>query len=954
MSSGELKLTGESFDALKNTVDDLSRSAVAARKALAEIFNQSYFSDDGGFTEAQTRVVGQMVKNFGELFKLVDKLNGKLVTANVRMKNLFSGQAGQIKDVAAAIAKLDKVSGKAGGGLGGGGGGAGGGGAGGGFPWEEQGDQASNWKANWVSSLDTVMSVDKLKKNIQKKRDTANLKDEKDFERALKLYRKQNADAIQKQVRAEEKRAKQIEKMSFVSSLSLMASADKVILAEKKKQEKAEKERARDAEKAARASKESVSKLTAFDRFFNKTMGRVTESAWMRTKTMLAIRTMFGAGPGAAAKSLFGGGGAQSPFGYLSKFAESGQLGGGFGRFRMFQKPFPGSERNIFALGDLAAGFNNIIYGVGGSIETTFSGLTQSASSVSRALSGVATTAVSLFSPALGSLLGSISDLFIGTFEKLSSVVAGVIGSLTRFATSLTGFATRAVEAAANFTEAVNAARVVSGQQAASSMERYARNIQREYGLSATDAMRGMGRIAGMLVQQGGFSQQEAGAMSQEIARQLADVASVNNRNLEDLMRDMMSGLAGRFTPLRKNMLSFQAPVLDMQARSAGVANPNLRTDLTARIQMFVKDFMRQTELFTGDLERTRYEFANQRRKFLGGFEALFLSVGRILEPFAKAIIIAANDLMDQVIGMIDPLTTNPYERFQQSIADFAWYVVYAKNAIVELATRLYESRGTILDWAIYLGKAFGTLAVSLTQFSVGVLRMVSSLVSGMGGLLPMIETFGRSLLWLSETIDTLFPSAKQNQISQMEKEIKLIETGRSEYGRPGSKAATKRLEFLNSQTSKLKGPISPDVFNAMGDTLQRNATILEKTFASIKKQFEGIGLNPEEINAQVERLLQRMQPVESAPGQVKPPPPISQAGDLVRYFDPASFRDAIQGRDVASAQIQTAQNTGKIVEILSNGMGAGQGQMNGQPVSAVGRSNFFNPTRLENFVTAP
>jgi len=637
-------------------------------------------------------------------------------------------------------------------------------------------------------------------------------------------------------------------------------------------------------------------------------------------------------------------------------------------------------------LGDLAAGFNNIIYGVGSSIENTFMGLSQSATSVTRAFSGVVTGAVSLFSPALGSLLGSISDLFIGTFEKLSSVVAGVIGSLTRFATSLTGFATRAVEAAANFTEAVNAARVVSGPQAAGSMERYARTIQREYGLSATDAMRGMGRIAGMLVQQGGFGQQEAGELSQEIARQLADVASVNNRNLEDLMRDMMSGLAGRFTPLRKNMLSFQAPVLDMQARSAGVANPNLRTDLTARIQMFVKDFMRQSELFTGDLERTRYEFANQRRKFLGGFEALFLSVGRILEPFAKAIMLAANDLMDQVIGMVDPLTINPYERFQQSIADFAWYVVYAKNAIIELTTRLYESRGVILDWAIYLGKAFGTLAISITQFSVGVLRGFGELISGMGGLLPIIEFFGSALNSLGTVINNLAKNDKSDRVFldkllennnklrrgmdagdpvQKQEYFKnraiideLVKSGAiqvrggnvlNEYWLPGKNAMTddQRMRFGLAGTSA-------GMFKAVGDNVDQAATVLEKTLRDVVNVFDGLGISSKTLQDDFNDMIKKLRPVESSPGQVKPPPSIGQAGDLVRYFSPAAFRDAIQERDVASAQIQTAQNTGKIVELLSNGMGVGQGQMNGEPVSAASRSNFFNPSRLENFITAP
>ena len=39
MSEGELRLSGESFDKLKNTVDDLSRSASRAKNALEKLFS---------------------------------------------------------------------------------------------------------------------------------------------------------------------------------------------------------------------------------------------------------------------------------------------------------------------------------------------------------------------------------------------------------------------------------------------------------------------------------------------------------------------------------------------------------------------------------------------------------------------------------------------------------------------------------------------------------------------------------------------------------------------------------------------------------------------------------------------------------------------------------------------------------------------------------------------------
>jgi hypothetical protein len=614
---------------------------------------------------------------------------------------------------------------------------------------------------------------------------------------------------------------------------------------------------------------------------------------------------------------MSGGGNGQ---GFLSRYGPG--ITGVLGKFRVFQKPFPGSERNVFALGDIAAAFNNIVYGAGSAVEDSFRAVTSSAFAVNRTFTGLVSgvaTLIPVLGPTVGALIATISDLVIGAMEKLASVVAGVIGGLTRFATALTGFATRAVEAAANFTEAVNAARVVAGPEAARGMSSFAVQLQREFGVSATDMMRGMGRIAGQLRQQGGFSAEEAGMQAQEIAKYVADIASVNNVPFENVMRDVMSGIVGRLTPLRKDIISMSAPQLDAMAKASGMKNPALRTDYAARTRMFIEEFARQAGLFTGDLERTRYEFANQRRKFLGSFEALFLSVGRILEPFARAILITANELMDSVFDMVLPMSADPYETFSKAIDGFTYYVSYARAVIIELAKALYESRTAIVDWAIYLGKAFATLALSLTRYSVNVLNVFADLISGLGGLLPIVETLGQAMIDFSNLLQTLFPSDKKVTKGTLEKELNLILSGRSEYGRPNSPQAMKRVDFLQSRLESVKKSGVSGMLSDSSDRVRNGASQLERFSAKLSDAFGSLNLNKEELANFQQLLRERLKPALSQANEIPPAPPLSMAGSLVRYFSPEAFRDTVQEREVANAQIETAKNTAEMVRLLSD-----------------------------------
>lgn len=929
MSEGELRLTGSSFDALKNSVDDLSRRAKIAKDSLESLFFV-------GYGRSYAEDIGKVANHFAKLEELIDGINNKLSITSAFMRDIFSGQASDIREVAKALSMMNRAAS-------GGGSRRGGGGVAGGMGGEE-GTGGSSGRQRDPDV--TVRTHARVQANIRKAAERQAKLDEQFQKYKEKLRKQEEKDQISLQ-----KTKAKMDKLSFVSELSLMESASR-IGARFRKAQQSEEKRERDynlkqemaaldkqerekKKQAERAAREEKNRTPFFEDKFNK----LVEMGRRRFYISQVMGNNFGRAAG------LGGGSGQ---GMLSRFGPG--LLGILGRYRVFQKPFPGSERNVFALGDLAAAGQNVVSGAGGSVQRSFDTLTSSAFAVNRAFGGLVAATASLIpglGPVIGAAIGVLTDVVIGTLEKLSQAVSGVIGGLTRLATALAGFATRAVEAAANFTEAVNAARVVAGSDAAASMQQKALELQREFGISATDMMRGMGRIAGQLRQQAGFSPEEAGETAQVIARQIADIASVNNTPVENVMRDFMSGIVGRLTPLRKNMISMSAQQLDMMAKSQGIKNPMIRTDLVARVKVMIDDFARQGGLFTGDLERTRYEFANQRRKFLGGFEALFMTVGRILEPFGRAVLIVANDLMDSVFSMIAPFAKDPYTAFKQSIETFAYYVLYAKNVVVSLAQSLYDSRGVILDYTQYFGKQLLQLTLVLVRYSANVLNVFAELLKGIAFILPALQMFGSALMQLSNFIYKIAPTTnmdaltKKNNLSNIESEIRQLESGRILAGPGGRSAVQKRLESLRLQREAAANEVSRLGSSPIAELLLGAGNALENTTQSLdafQKQFieaiksltGGTGVNDQDLRA----LLKKLEPVISKPNPIKPAPPLTMAGNLVRYFSPEAFRDNIQEREVQNAQIQTAQNTAKIVELIQGGAMAGVSAATGIPLA--------------------
>jgi len=920
--NGNLNLTGESFEKLKSLIDDLTKSANQAKEAIAGIFNSGKIGKDWSksLNDAVKALNGVSKKNSNkssdsskskdksDAAKAAAKLIEKAARVDAKLKDAAAKAAAKViaqaaslsakatKQAASASAKATtqaaNLSAKA-------------------------TKQAANLSAKAIkqaANLSSRMTKQAANASARLTKQAASLSAKITAQSASTAARmttqaanlssrmtRQAANAYARATaQASAQQAAQARAAARMTTQAANASARITIQAANasaRLTSQAARARAAQVISAARAANAAAKPAATKKSFLN--MGfidRLVQASTLKERIRIASSMFFGgksAGQQYRNQNGKGGSFANTGGNLFSRYGGAGALGGVLGKFRVFQKPFPGSERNQFALGDSTAAFANIIHGAGMTVKGVFSGLTSAASLAAKGLASIPVGIVSLLNPAVGALLSSVNDMFFGIFNTLSAAISGVIGSLTNLSTALLGFASRAVESASKFTETVNAAKVVTGVETGNKLKTTAIELQRNYGLSAIDSMRGMGRIAGMLVQQGGFTQKEAGIQSEEIARQLADVASVNNRNIEDLMRDMMSGLAGRFTPMRKNMMGFQAPVLDIMAKNKGIANPNLRTDLVARTKMFIGEFTRQAGLFAGDLENTRFEFANQKRKFLGGFEALFMSVGQILEPFAKVVLFAANDLMDQLLSIIEPFAVNPFQTFKTEIESFASYVSYAKNVIISMVKQIWSLRQEISELAINLANFGLEIARAVLNITLAVLNGAFAITDAFGGIVATSELLASSLQGLSRLINFL--------------------SGGPMMGAIVGGMAAPLLAPLVGPVGPLVGPLIGAMVGGVGKPNKNKP--FDRVDVMQKKLMDNLGKIDLDMNDVLD-WFKNAAPAAAKAGNVAPQDPLAAAGRMVQYFDPAAFRDAVQEREMG-VQTRIANAAEKILLVL-------------------------------------
>ena len=651
----------------------------------------------------------------------------------------------------------------------------------------------------------------------------------------------------------------------------------------------------------------------------------------------------------------------------VSRFGNPGQMPL-MSRFRVFQRPFPGSERNPFALGDAANIMNNGVYSAGRGIEGLFKGITSAGTDSVRALTGFTQIGLS-FATSLGSAIpvigpfvsmlgqGLMTGLDVAskalTFfvDSLSKAVGGIINFVTNLTLGVSGILSRAVQAASTLTELENAAKVYVGKGSGKLIDT-SMDYQSRYGISATDSLRLMTRIAGQVRQTTSLSSDQSAQAAVDIFKQVAEAGSVLNLSTDDMGKMIQSMIAGRYTPGRRMGVTVSAPMLDQISKN-DTSRGKPGTMFEGRTMSFLSEFKRQTMPFTGDLEKTQYEFANQQRKILGLFEGMFVQLGRVVEPFAKGLLIVSNTLLttvyDKLKGFAEGAKASIEDiraggsggGFGSALRSFVYAVSRAGDYVYAFGQAAYDARDTIMEY----GKAFGTMvllvAKDLAVYGLRMTSVVIKIVEAISNLLPSITDMTRALVlgaeFTARQTGMQSPGQKEADKKYYEDQLLVDKTKQRLRGFQGgdrfmrdnvsgqqmskeqqlAKAAQKRLDAVASGMPRsFAYGTEKDPAITLGDSVAKFADKL-KSVNSIDDLKNVFGSVPDSgaLNGILEKLVMSTE----REAKFQPLPPMAEKGRLSSYFSPAAFRDEIAGSDrqMLTAAETTAAGVMMLVDFL-------------------------------------
>lgn len=907
--SNSVNITGSDFGELTKALSTIN--TVAAR-SFAKI--QSMF---------------QLDATGSKLFASLDALNGKLAVARIRADGLATALKG-LK----GIGSIKVLSG-------GGSGGAGGSGGGGG---------------NGDSDLNAMTKYRRSFVKFQKR--------EADF---IAKQRENSANESYKRMVA---KAKEDAKLKGQEGSALFVGPIDQGQAQKRYDAsiaRAKERDARAAEKAARANERAAARQEEMDRRSRQKLRsdssasgllyNLTNGSWHRK---LIAQNLFDMKSGKG----FGSSGS-NPF-MVSRFGNPGQMPL-MSRFRVFQRPFPGSERNPFALGDAANIMNNGVYSAGRGIEGLFKGITSAGTDSVRALTGFTQIGLS-FATSLGSAIpvigpfvsmlgqGLMTGLDIAskalTFfvDSLSKAVGGIINFVTNLTLGVSGILSRAVQAASTLTELENAAKVYVGKGSGKLIDT-SMDYQSRYGISATDSLRLMTRIAGQVRQTTSLSSDQSAQAAVDIFKQVAEAGSVLNLSTDDMGKMIQSMIAGRYTPGRRMGVTVSAPMLDQISKN-DTSRGKPGTMFEGRTMSFLSEFKRQTMPFTGDLEKTQYEFANQQRKILGLFEGMFVQLGRVVEPFAKGLLIVSNTLLttvyDKLKGFAEGAKASIEDiraggsggGFGSALRSFVYAVSRAGDYVYAFGQAAYDARDTIMEY----GKAFGiqilTLARDLVVFSLKMTGVFLKIIESFGGFEVALKDMGNTIISISEFIarQTGYQSPAQKEADKkfyadeqlVAGSARLNRENRGLIARPGTKLPGMSKAVIEAQARiNAVSAGSPRSFvygtqgmpgSGAGDGAMKLAESLQniKSLDDLKGFFSSTFGNVPDSGA-LNEVLKKLSMSTEREAKFQPLPPMAEKGRLSSYFSPAAFRDEIAGSDrqMLTAAETTAANTSMLVEFL-------------------------------------
>jgi hypothetical protein len=238
----------------------------------------------------------------------------------------------------------------------------------------------------------------------------------------------------------------------------------------------------------------------------------------------------------------------------------------------------------------------------------------------------------------LDSRMGRLNDRF-GRQIRIATGVG---------AAALTGFAANGVRAASNLTEAQNKANVVFGEHVRL-VEQFASTSANAFGISERAGLEYAATL-GQILQASGLTREESAAMSVDLVKLAADMASFNNISIEEAFEKLRAGLVGETEPLRTVGVLLSAAAVEAKAAEMGLTGLNDELTEAEKVQARYALILEQTSAAQGDFTRTADSAANASRRLSARTEEVSAKFGSAFLPVVEAVSKVLLSVPDEVL----------------------------------------------------------------------------------------------------------------------------------------------------------------------------------------------------------------------------------------------------------------------------------------------------------------
>ncbi len=246
--------------------------------------------------------------------------------------------------------------------------------------------------------------------------------------------------------------------------------------------------------------------------------------------------------------------------------------------------------------------------------------------------------------------MGSIDDKttktghHIGTAMKVAGAAFAAVGIGAAIG------AKKAIDAASNLGESVNAVEVVFGK-ASDTIFEFGKTAATQAGLSQRAFNEAVTPI-GAALRNVGLGAEEAANQSINLTKRAADMASVFNVDLDEAITAIQAGLRGEADPLERFGVGLNETAIASYAVKTGIAAAGEEMTNQQKVQARLGLLMEQSNRVAGDFVNTSDGLANQQRILRAEFENVSAEVGTALLPVATKLLGIVADLVPKVLDL--------------------------------------------------------------------------------------------------------------------------------------------------------------------------------------------------------------------------------------------------------------------------------------------------------------